>query len=45
MIKAEHSSDTRYQVDVAMNNFVMKETGFLLEGSGKFSLIHAIFWP
>jgi hypothetical protein len=25
--------------------YVMKQTGFLLEGSGKFSLIFAIFWP
>jgi hypothetical protein len=26
--------------------YVMKQTdGFVLEGSGKFSLIHALFWP
>jgi hypothetical protein len=24
---------------------VMQQTGFLLEGSGKFDLIHALFWP
>jgi hypothetical protein len=29
-----------------INGFcVMKKTGFLLEGSEKFGLIHAIFWP